>query len=316
MEYSYFQGMTEKQLTEWVERFALAQYKRNPLPTPKAKHILTGQRHDVMNVYRYGDLYRFVYIKQGRTLKNPEHKPNYTPPKIEPTEKEKSERFSQSISRAKGKIFELAMCNEFTHFCTFTQDKEKRDRYDLAEFRKDFAQFVRNQNRARAEGEKIKYLLIPEQHKDGAWHMHGLLMGLGESDLKEFTLDQKIPKRIRAQIEKGEKVFDWLKYRKSFGYFTCTEIKSKTACSKYVTKYVSKDLQTTVHESGEHLFFASQGLKRRETILKNRIVDFHFTEWDFENTYVKVKEVMSNKSDFTHERDLTAVDNLRNVERG
>lgn len=278
-------------MLQWYEEFAKSHFKKHPFPQATEKHLISGQRHDIFNIYAYGDIIKIVYIKRGRNLKNPDHKPNFIPEKRDLTEKEKNERFSQSISRSKARIFELAMCNEFTHFCTFTQDQKKRNRFDLFEFRKDFSQFIRNQNRFRDEESKIKYLLIPEQHKNGAWHMHGLLMGLGENDLKEFSTKDHIPKRIKDQIKNGEKVFDWLKYRKSFGYFTCTEIKEKGACSKYITKYISKDLQKTIHESGEHLFFASKGLKGREVILKNCAENCPFDEWDFENDYVKVKEI-------------------------
>lgn len=289
-------------MLDWYYAWCKSYTKNHPLPEPHDHNILSGRRNDIFNIYAYGDLIKIVYIKNGKKFKNPEKKPNFLPDKNrEITEKEKNERFSQSISRSKARIFELAMCNEFKYFCTFTQDQKKRNRFDLFEFREDFSQFIRNQNRFRNEDQKIKYLLIPEQHKNGAWHMHGLLMGLCENDLKEFSTKDHIPKKIKDQIKNGEKVFDWLKYRKSFGYFTCTEIKEKGACSKYITKYISKDLQKTVHESGEHLFFASKGLKGREIILKNCYEQCPIDTWDFENDYVKVKEInisMSNKLDF------------------
>jgi hypothetical protein len=190
------------------------------------------------------------------------------------------------------------MCNEFTHFCTFTQDEKKRDRFDLKEFRKDFAMLVRNLNRERADGAKIKYLLIPEQHKNGAWHMHGLLMGLTDNDLREFSLSEKLPEHIRKQLAKGVKVYDWTRYRRAFGYFTCTEIQNQSACAKYTTKYISKDLQKTVRESGEHLFFASQGLKSRDVIIKQSFDKCPVEKWDFENDFIKVVEIpLSHKTD-------------------
>ena len=42
------------------------------------------------------------------------------------------EKLPENIRRAKSKVFELALCNEFSYFCTltFSQDKVK-DRYDL-----------------------------------------------------------------------------------------------------------------------------------------------------------------------------------------
>ncbi|MDO4608397.1 MAG: hypothetical protein Q4B40_04315 [Clostridia bacterium] len=239
--------------------------------------------NDRWSLYLYGDTAKVVYIKHG-------HKPR-KPCKVEVTPTTADERFRQSLARSKSTVFELAMCNEFQHFCTFTQDKTKRDRFDLKEFRKDFAMLVRNLNRNRDDDHKIKYLLIPEQHANGAWHMHGLLRGLTDQDLRLFRLSERLPVHIRRQLEKGEAVYDWTGYRRRFGYFTATEIKSTDGCAKYVTKYISKDLQKTVHASGEHLFFASQGLRRRECIVKDELGDCPYVnEWDYENDYVKVAE--------------------------
>ena len=207
------------------------------------------------------------------------------------------ERLQSSISRTKNRIFELALCNEFTMFCTLTQNEKKvRDRYDLDIFRKDFAHFVRNLNRSRDV--PIKYLMIPEQHKDGAWHIHGFFSGLEEgTDLTAFTLEDRIPYRLRNMIENGETVYNWSKYAKKYGFFTATAIKDKVAASSYITKYVTKDLAKQALESGRHLFFASQGLKGREVVVHDNLDqsgELVFCpvadgEWDFENDYVKVK---------------------------
>ena len=288
---SFFEGLTDEQIYKWYLNFYKRATKNQFHPHPREHHVISGQRNDVFNVYSYGNIIKVVYIKNGRRLKNEDEKSEFKPEKSKNTLEKENERFSQSISRSKARVFELAMCNEFNYFCTFTQDKEKRDRFNLFDFRKDFTQFIRNQNRFRTEENKIKYLLIPEKHKDGAWHMHGLLSGLNDSDLRRFTLDEYIPERIKKQIRKGENVYDWCKYRKSFGYFTCTDIKSKDACAKYITKYISKDFQKNVREIGEHLFFASKGLKGREVILKNCYEECPIEDWDYENDYVKVKEI-------------------------
>ena len=182
--------------------------------------------HDTWYLYRFGEGFKVVYLKYGTEAQK-------SPSRKEPkplSAKEKEQRLSQSISRAKSTIFELAFCNEFSHFCTFTLDKEKvGDRYDLKNFRTKLAQFVRNKNRGRSE--PIKYLFVPEQHKDGAWHMHGLCSGLTSLDLREFTLTENIPKAIKKQIRRGEKVYNWDDYSKKFGFFTATEIKSHIACA-------------------------------------------------------------------------------------
>ena len=270
----------EKLADKWF--FERARSAENPFRPSFADDILSGQKllHDVYNAYAYGDTVKIVYIKCARRLEKPftgfydtepekraipkiigcsEYFPLVRLCTLDDVRKCENARFSQSISRTKSRVFELAACNEFQHFCTFTQDEKLRDRFDLSDFRKDFAQLVRNINRGRET--KIKYLLIPEKHKNGAWHMHGLLSGLQPDDLRPFELTENIPERLKKMIRGGTAVYDWTRYRRAFGYFTCTEIESREACAKYVTKYISKDLQKTVREGGEHLFFASQGLK-------------------------------------------------------
>ena len=300
----------EKLADKWF--FERARSAENPFRPSFADDILSGQKllHDVYNAYAYGDTVKIVYIKCARRLEKPFTGFYYTEPEkrvipknigcseytplsrlctLDDVSKSENARFSQSISRTKSRVFELAACNEFQYFCTFTQDEKLRDRFDLSDFRKDFAQLVRNINRGRET--KIKYLLIPEQHKNGAWHMHGLLTGLQSDDLRPFELTENIPERLKKMIRNGTAVYDWTRYRRAFGYFTCTEIESREACAKYVTKYISKDLQKTVRESGEHLFFASQGLKGRQTLIKNCAEPCPVEKWDFENDFIRISEM-------------------------
>lgn len=238
-------------------------------------------KHDYIKVYRYGEkALKIVYFKYQRVKPYVEYSESlkeyleecYDDTPFEVINRQKYERFISSISRARSTIFELALCNNFEWFCTFTVDKEKGDRFDLKSFRSRLSQFIRNQNRYRESSRHIKFLLIPEHHQNGAWHMHGLLSGLDDNDL--------------SINEYG--YLDWIKYRDRFGFFSCSRIKSHEACSRYITKYVSKSMFETTLKSGEHLFFASKGLKRKEVV---SIDDFPLEseDWDFENDYVKIK---------------------------
>lgn len=250
--------------------------------------------NDVWSAYKYGDKYKIVYYKFGVSnvdnstsafVKSESNQQNICI--SEPSE----ERFANSVSRTKSRIFELASCNEFDYFCTFTQNENLRDRFILSEFRSDLSQFIRNLNRYRVDSEKIKYLLIPEQHKDGAWHMHGLLSGLTDKDLTPFSLKDKLPYKIRKSLKDGVVVYDWVKYRSKFGYFTATKIESVEACSKYITKYVTKDLCKQGIEQNRHLFFASKGLNGRVCAVHHSAEPLPFDDFDFENDFVKIKWV-------------------------
>ena len=195
-------------------------------------------------------------------------------------------KLESNISRARARIFEYAICNDWQWFSTFTLDKNKYNRYDLEKFRKDFSQFIRNYNRL--NGTKIKYVLIPETHKDGAWHMHGFLMGLPVEHLRLFKLKEKLPDYIRDKLKQGQAVYDWLSYREKFGYTDIEPIRNPEACSKYVTKYVSKSLAQDIQEVGAHLYYCSQGLRTAQEV-KRGLLMYQMNSPDYENDYVKVK---------------------------
>ena len=59
-------------------------------------------------------------------------------------------------------IYELAACNPWDWFVTFTLDKNKYDRTNLPKFQKDLSQFIRDFRKK--TGAQVKYMLIPEQH--------------------------------------------------------------------------------------------------------------------------------------------------------
>jgi hypothetical protein len=191
-----------------------------------------------------------------------------------------------NISRARAKIFEYALCNEWQWFSTFTLNAKKYNRYDLEKFRKDYSQFIRDYNKK--HGTNIKYLVIPETHQDGAWHMHGFLMGLPQEQLRLFELKEKLPDYIREKLLQGQAVYDWMSYRDKFGYTDIEPIRDHEACAKYVTKYISKALAQDIQEVGAHLYYCSQGLKTAQEI-KRGLLNSEFNSPDYENDYVKVK---------------------------
>lgn len=252
--------------------------------------------HDVWSAYAYGNTIKLVYTKKRYTPKmNKDF--NYIPEKTEKAKTTDGERLTSSVSRARARVFELAACNEFQHFCTFTVNEKMKNRFDLSSIRKDLAQLVRNINRDNPDNDKLKYLFIPEQHKKGGWHIHGLMCGLAPY-LTEFSTADNIPLKLKKAIKNGEKIYNFPRYSDKFGFFTATPIKDKNACSVYLTKYISKEMGKTLLDKGQHLFFASQGLKGREVLAKNCADIPPFDDWDFENDYVKIKTIqLSEKAD-------------------
>lgn len=75
--------------------------------------------------------------------------------------------------RAAARVRDIALCNQFTHFVTLTLSAEAIDRYDIKEALRKMRVWL--DNRVRRNG--LKYVLVPEHHKDGAIHFHGFING-------------------------------------------------------------------------------------------------------------------------------------------
>ena len=117
--------------------------------------------------------------------------------------------------------------------------------------------------------------------------MHGFLMGLPDEHLRLFTLSEKLPKYIREKLKSGQAVYEWEPYRKKFGFCDLEVVKDQFAVSAYVTKYITKDLDRTVRESGAHLYYCSQGLSRSVVIFRGKANDG--LVYDYESDYNSIK---------------------------
>lgn len=180
------------------------------------------------------------------------------------------DRCDSSICRARSKVREYGLCNDWDYFATFTLNGEKQDRFDLSRWVIDFGNWIQNYKKKYGCSE-FAYLIIPEQHKNGAWHAHGLLRGLSPDSL----------------VENKHGYLDLPYYAKRFGYISLDPIRDKRKCANYITKYVSKDAAATARalEAGRHLYYNSRGLKGKE-IIEEWEGDFE-SEW--ENDFVKIR---------------------------
>jgi len=199
-------------------------------------------------------------------------------------EKEEKEKLASSLSRTRRRVYELAVCNEWDWFGTFTVDAAKHDRSDLGAFRKQLAQWLRNFGKR--NGCKVRYLLVPELHKDGEnWHMHGLLAGLPPRFITDFE-PGKHPQKL---IDGGYK--NWPQYAAKFGFCSLGAVRCGAAVSGYLLKYLTKDLAAASHKSGAHLYYASYGLQGAECFAEGGISaeDLRLFDGCYENEYLMIQ---------------------------
>lgn len=98
---------------------------------------------------------------------------------------ETTEKFASAMIRAKNTVREYALCNRWDYFLTITFAIDQWNRYDLQGRVKELMQYFQNL-RKRGVFPNLRYVLVPEFHKDGAVHFHGLISGVPEEAIDEL----------------------------------------------------------------------------------------------------------------------------------
>lgn len=161
-----------------------------------------------------------------------------------------------SVTRSKNKIHDLARSETWEYFVTLTYDSSKTDRYDYNECLKKCRVWLNNQRRSYAQD--LAYIFVPEKHKDGAYHFHGLVANVGNM---KFIDSGKVAigKNAVTRTDKNKSyptiynLGGW-----HFGWSTATKVKDSFKATNYITKYVTKDICADL--KGKHRYIASKNL--------------------------------------------------------
>lgn len=207
-----------------------------------------------VKVYEYADSFQVrMYdkaVEYKETLKKfserSENEPN-EPKEITERTKEQEERSSSSSrSRTVNQIYEIARANTWEYFLTITFDRKKIDssNYDL--LCKKVSKWI-NHIRERYAPD-LKYLLVPELHKDGVhYHFHGLLSNIGDMKLTDSAV------KIR-----GQQIYNLENWK--YGFSTVSKIKNSGRASSYLVKYITKELCAV--STGKKRYWCSRNLDR------------------------------------------------------
>lgn len=218
-------------------------------------------------IYHYGDYVKVIWFKNGihHFTERAERDCDDDLPVFV-----NDEKLANNISRARSRVLEIALCNPWEWFCTLTIDGEKQDRSDLDGFIRDLGVWIGNFNKKYRCS--MKYILVPELHKDGvSWHMHGLL--------------HNVPDEALVRNEFG--YLDIPYYRNRFGYISLSAVKDHERVSRYITKYISKSMSSRVADKAKHLFYSSKGLNGR--VLDYECAHMPVADGAFEGEYTVSK---------------------------
>jgi hypothetical protein len=140
-----------------------------------------------------------------------------------------------STNRTKNMVYNYARGDVWNWFITLTFNKNKINRYSFEECSKRLRKWLNNMKNIYAPD--MKYLVVPEQHKDGAWHFHGLLSNTGamvfNKDCNKYTGEL-------LETKSGLQIYNFGNYK--MGFSTATPITDTAKASSYITKYITKDL--------------------------------------------------------------------------
>ena len=145
-----------------------------------------------------------------------------------------------SINRSIQTIYKYAQANRWEYFVTLTFKRDVDvNVYDYSDCVKKLTKWLNNQRRKCPD---LKYLFVPEMHKDGAFHFHGLIAnadGLTYSDSGRVAIGNKAYKRTKEN-QHFPTIYNLDNWK--YGFSTATAVVSSCKSASYICKYITKDL--------------------------------------------------------------------------
>lgn len=204
-------------------------------------------------------------------------------------EPDRERSLTVSMNRSVNNIYELTRANEWDYFVTLTFN-DQVNRYDYDSCIGAMRMFLQ---RIRRSNPDMKYVMVPELHKDGAYHFHGLFSQLDNIEIVEtgrysygkyVFKKENIPQNL---IDKCRPIYALDKYR--YGYSDVQNVEDTKRAASYIAKYITKELAVTT--MGRKRYWHSKNCKR--PIITELLMDDaelgHLIEQNMDNiTYQKV----------------------------
>lgn len=226
---------------------------------------------DTIQIRVYSD---FIYNEKKLSKKKPEYNPFTEQLEILHTLEELQVREMRSKynsrSRSINHIYDIARSNKWEWFFTLTFNPEKVDSFNHAECTKKLSKWLNNM---RSCCPNMVYLVVPEQHKSGRWHFHGLFANVNELHFVDSG----------HKDNKGRVIYNVGNYR--MGFSTATKIEDISRASSYLCKYITKDICELT--KGKKRYWASRNVLLPEVYESIDNQKSILAEWIESATYIK-----------------------------
>lgn len=221
---------------------------------------------------------RKIFIERGWELNQKE----FTAAKIPKPQSKNSETRNDSQKRSKDKIYDIIAMNRdsFKYFVTLTFDPDKIDSRSAQDVIRVMRSFLKNM----VSRNSLSYIFIPELHKDGKIHLHGITndclkladSGTRKAEGYDKPLKLETLKRKGIRPEDCKTVYNLPQWK--YGFSTAEEISGNTdMIFGYVTKYITKDLSKIFGN-----FYYAGGELVRNVPFELGDTDYDSFECDFE----------------------------------
>lgn len=190
-----------------------------------------------------------------------------------------------SLNRTMNKIYEYARANDWDYFVTLTFNSSI-NRYDYDECSNCMKRFL---NTTKKSNPNMKYIIVPELHKDGAYHFHGIFSDIpnvkkvdsGVYSFGRYTWKkEKIPDKL---LEKCRLIYNMGRY--NYGYSDIQEVEDSKKTANYICKYITKELVVATKNKKRYwtsrnlnkpvvteMLLDSQNKEQIKTLLNDRII--------------------------------------------
>lgn len=157
----------------------------------------------------------------------------------------KKANLDRAKRRAKTAVFDLALSNDFQWFVTLTLDRTKVNRYDVTEVTRKLNNWL--DNHVRRSG--LRYVLVPELHKDSAIHFHGFFSASGLEAVDSGALSPPgggRPRKAKSKAERARMIAEgWHPIYNlpawTLGFTTAIPLYGdKRQSASYAAKYITK----------------------------------------------------------------------------
>ncbi len=264
-------------------------------------------------IKKYPDRLKLIQFKTPYSDKPKPKDPNKPTVAWLQAAEEKADSLVDSLKRTKTRLADLAICNDFDLFVTFTLncracvpkcdnnlctcDKATCKRYDF-----DYAiRTVKGwyNNMIKRYG-RFPYVQVMELHKDGGYHFHALF--------KDYPGKLILWKKGKD----GRPVYNLPSYRK--GWSTAKKIYDIGGTSSYVRKYIEKEMPVYPDKKR---YWCSQGLKRPiivqdEKLAKQILQNPKSETWTPDKVILKADGRVANNTSNLESITTLLVDNKAN----